>query len=180
MWPGARLPGRPHAVSQPLAAAYHHFLLFSTVSFCPRRSCPCLRSRLWVLQPEPQLGRVLQAGYVPRRSKTPLASPLLQSPANSRCLQVAIRQDQRRWLCGQPAHSQSLEMGREWSWEQNQTPRHPSGLSPQLCVFIVFVSSFFSWSKDSGFPLYSVKPPQQQGWPGTPLLLPCICRGVKL
>lgn len=28
--------------------------------------------------------------------------------------------------------------------------------------------------------MYSVKPPQQQGGPGTPLLPPCICGGVKL
>lgn len=56
----------------------------------------------------------------------------------------------------------------------------PSGLPAQLRVFIVCAPMLLSWSKDSGFPLNCVKPPQQQGWPGTPLVLPWICGGVRL
>lgn len=80
-----------------------------------------------------QAGAGAAGGIRTLHVKAPLASPSqspLLSPANSRRLQVVIRQDQMRWLCGEPAHSQSLENGHKASWEQNQRPWHPSQLSP--------------------------------------------------
>ena len=167
----------------PFPAAYKNFLLFSIRFLLPSAILPAPDKQAVSTAAGIQAGAGAAGRIRTLRLKAPLASPLqspLLSPANSRCLQAAIRQDQTRWLCGEPAHSQSSENGHKPSWEQNQRPRHPSRLSPQLRVFIVFAPIFFSWSKDSGFPLYSMKPPQQQGWPGTPLLLPCICGGVKL
>lgn len=174
MWLRARRRHSPRSAPSP---RHPNIPCFSpSVSFCP--GDPALPDTQAVSTGAGAAGRI-RTRHVKAPSASPLQSPLL-SPAHSGCRQAVIWQDQTRWLCGEPAHSQSLENGHKPSWEQNQRPRHPSRLSPQLRVFIVFASIFFSRSKDSGFPLYSVKPPQQQGWPGTPLLLPWICGGAKL
>lgn len=158
----------PHAVSQPLLCSTKfllfsiHFLLLPVILPTPDE------------QPESRLGQVSCLDtYLVCQSPFSIIFAVTFTVTSKQ--QMPSGGESALWgAC-------TLSVLREWAQTiLGAEPETTSPVSAWLRVYIVFAPIFFSWSKDSGFPLYSVKPPQQQGWPGTPLLLPRICGGVKL